>query len=177
MEYEKWKIGIINQHMNVACHMQDLEKRLLPWWPWVLRLWMHPFMWSIGDMLLTSHFFVSYNFLVSNVLSNSILSSVFFHKRKWWIKNYIDIFGLCCLQISNVHVRVRVCFGICDGWHGVSAWLIYLLFYLMISQVVVAIQNLELLNCNVVNEKIILVYFLIMTWVANFWFVLKLLCS
>jgi hypothetical protein len=24
------KIGIINQHMIVTCHMQDLEKKLLP---------------------------------------------------------------------------------------------------------------------------------------------------
>jgi hypothetical protein len=55
-----------------------------------------PFMWSIGDMLPTSHLFVSYNFLFSKVLSNSILSSVIFHKKKWWIRNCIDIFGLGC---------------------------------------------------------------------------------
>jgi hypothetical protein len=44
----------------------------------------------------------------------------------------------------------------------------------MISRVVVAIQNLELLNFNIVNENNILFYFLIMNWVANFLFVLKL---
>jgi hypothetical protein len=68
--------------------------------------------------------------------------------------NYINIFGFCCLKISNV----CVCFGICNRWHVVSAWLIFLLSYLMISQAIVAIQNLELLNFNVVNEKKIILF-------------------
>jgi hypothetical protein len=37
--------------------------------------------------------------------------------------------------------------------NSVSAWLIFLLLYLMISQIFVTIQNLELLNFNLVNEN------------------------